>query len=188
MELAAPGILERVVRSEREGADAIVIWGGHDPSLTAVRELVSIPAIAPGMASMYIASALSDKFSLLIQLSSVMGIAQRQVRDLGLESRCASIRSVEIPVLELMKAESFERVKKAVVACIEEDGAHAICFGCMAYTDHVPPLSEALSKSHPGVVVIHPGQAALHLAELTVGMGISHSKRSYPFPRKKVSF
>ena len=143
MELAAPGILERVVQSEREGADAIVIWGGHDPSLTAARELVSIPVIAPGMASMYIASALADKFSLLIQLSSVMGIAQRQVRDLGLQGRCASIRSVDIPVLELMKPESFERVKKAAVACIEEDGADAICFGCMAYADHVPPLSEA---------------------------------------------
>ena len=131
MELAAPGILERVVRSEQEGADAVVIWGGHDPSLVAARELVSIPVLGPGMASMYLASALADQFSLLIQLSSVIGIAQRQVRDLGLESRCASIRSVEIPVLELLKEESFEAVKETAVAAIEEDGADAICLGCM---------------------------------------------------------
>jgi allantoin racemase len=188
MELAAPGILERVVRSQKEGADAVVIWGGHDPSLVAARELVSIPVLGPGMASMYLASALANQFSLLIQLSNVIGIAQRQVRDLGLESRCASIRSVEIPVLDLLKQESFEAVKETAVAAIEEDGADAICLGCMGLVGHTAPLSTALASSHPDILVIHPGQAVLRLAELIVGMGISHSKRSYPSPRKKVSF
>ncbi len=188
LELAAPGILERVVRSEKEGADAIILWGGHDPSLSAARELVSIPVLGPGMASIYLASALADRFSLLIQLSHVRSIARRQVRDLGLESRCASIRAVEVPVLELIKKESFGAVERAAVAAIEEDGADAICFGCMALVGHTLPLSQALATSHPGVLVIHPGQAALRLAELFVGMGISHSKRSYPSPIKKVSF
>ncbi len=188
MELAAPGILDRVVRSEKEGANAIVIWGGHDPSLTAARELVSIPVLGPGMASMVLASALADRFSLLIQLSHVRGIARRQVRDLGLEGRCASIRSVEVPVLELMKPESFEAVRETAVAAVEEDGADAVCFGCMALMGHTRPLSQALAKSHPGVLVIDPGRAVLRLAEFVVGMGISHSKRSYPLPLKKIAF
>lgn len=188
MELAAPGILERVVQSEREGADAIIIWGGHDPSLVASRELVAIPVIGTGMASMYIASVLAERFSLLVQLSGVIGIAQRQVRDLGLERRCASIRSVGIPVLQIPRTENFESVRQIAIASVEEDGADAICFGCMAFTDHAEPLSKALAKSHPGVIVIHPGQAALRLAELLVGMGLSHSKRSYPYPPKEVSY
>ena len=188
MELAARGILERVVQSEAEGADAVVIWGGHDPSLTAARELVSIPVIAPGMASMHIASALAERFSLLVQLSQVLGIAERQLRDIGLESRCASIRPVEVPVLELIREESYKAVKETAIACIEKDGADAICFGCMALTDHFGPLSKELKESHPGVIVIHPGQAALRFAELVVGMEISHSKKSYPLPRKKISF
>ncbi len=188
MELAAPGILDRVVRSEKEGANAIVIWGGHDPSLTAARELVSIPVLGPGMASMLLASALADRFSLLIQLSHVMSIARRQVRDLGLENRCASIRPVGVPVLELIKPESFEAVRKTAVAAIEEDGADAVCFGCMALMGHTRPLSQSLAQSHPGVLVIDPGRAVLRLAELVVGMGISHSKRSYPFPPKKIAF
>jgi allantoin racemase len=188
MELAAPGILERVVRSEQDGADAVVIWGGHDPSLAAARELVTIPVIGPGMASMYLASALSNQFSLIIQLSNVMGIARRQVRELGLENRCASIRSVEIPVLELLKKESFAAVKETAISAIDEDGADAVCFGCMALVGHTESLSRALAKSHPGILVIHPGQAVLLLAELFVKMGISHSKRSYPPPLKKISF
>ena len=58
----------------------------------------------------------------------------------------------------------------------------------MALTDHAEPLSKALAKSYPGVIVIHPGQAAVRLTELLVGMGLSHSKRSYPYPSKEVSF
>jgi len=188
MEMAAPGILERVVRSEREGADAVVIWGGHDPSVKAARELVSIPVLGPGMASMYIASALAEKFSLLVQLPQVIGIARRQVRDLGLEGRCAAIYSVGLPVLELGKPESFEQVREAAVASVEEGGADAICFGCMALNDHAAPLTERLAESHPGVVVIHPGKAVIRFTELIVGMGLSHSKRSYPTPPKDVVF
>jgi allantoin racemase len=66
MELAAPGILERVLRSQEEGADAVVIWGGHDPSLEAARSLVSIPVLGPGMASMHLASMLAEEFCLLV--------------------------------------------------------------------------------------------------------------------------
>jgi len=188
MDLAAPGILERAVRSEKEGADAVIIWGGHDPSLVSAREMVSIPVLGPGMASMYIASMLANQFSLLIQTSSVTGIAQRQVRDLGLEGRCVSIRPVEVRVLDLFKTESFEAVKKTAIAAIEEDGAHAICMGCMGLMGHTEPLTHSLSKSHPGIIVIHPGQAVLRLAELLVGMGLSHSKKSFPYPPKEVAF
>src|SRR4030042_4702399 len=85
MELAAPGILERAVRSEEEGADAVVIWGGHDPSMQASRGLVDIPVVAPGSASMHVASILAESFSLLVQLPEVTGLAWRQGRDIGLE-------------------------------------------------------------------------------------------------------
>ncbi len=188
MELAAPGILERVFQSEREGADAVVIWGGRDPSLAAARGLVSIPVVGPGMASMYVASALAERFSLLVQLPQVLGIAERQVRDLGLRERCAGIYPVGLPVLELRKPGSFERVRKVAVASIDEGGADAVCFGCMAFNDHASPLSKELAGSHPGVLVVHPGRAAIRFTELIVGMGLTHSKRSYPYPPKKVIF
>jgi allantoin racemase len=86
-----------------------------------------------------------------------------------------------------MKTEHFEHIKKVIINCIEEDGADAICFGCMAFLDYVTPISETLSKSHPGVIVINPGQAAFKLAELIIGMNLSHSKKSYPFPNKQIS-
>jgi allantoin racemase len=188
MELAASGILKRVIQSEREGVDAVVIWGGHDPSLASAREVVSIPVIGPGMASMYIAAALAETFILLIQLPQVIGIAQRQVRDLDLLNRCTGIFPVDLPVLELGKRDNFDKVRQTTVNAIEKSGADAVCFGCMALNDHAELLSKALEETHPGVVVIHPGKAAIRFAELVLDLGISHSKRSYPKPVKKLTF
>ena len=187
MELAATGILERAMLSEKEGADALVIWGGHDPSVMAVRNLVNIPVIGPGMASMHLANMLAEKFSLIVQLPHVVNLSKRQVRELGLEEKCIGIFPVNLPVLELGKKNSFEKILETVIESIQE-GADAICFGCMAMNDHADKIAEELSKSHPGVIVIHPGKSVIKIAELLIELNISHSKNSYPDPPKKIKF
>ncbi len=187
MELAAAGILERVKKSEEEDAEAVVIWGGHDPSLTAARSLVSIPILAPGMASMYLAAMLAESFCLLIQLPHVMRVADRQIRDLSLWGKCSGIYSVDLPVLELRKPEAFLKIYETVIRAVEE-GAEAICFGCMALSDHAEKLQEKLGESHPGIIVINPAMAVIRLCEIIVNMGLSHSKKSYPYPPKDIVF
>jgi allantoin racemase len=187
MELAAAEILEGAVRSEEEGADAIIIWGGHDPSVSAARGLVSVPVLGPGMASMYLASMLSETFALIVQLPHVVGLAERQVRDIGLWDKCTGVYPVGLPVLELRKPGSFDVIHETVIEAVI-DGADSVCFGCMALNDHAVALQSKLDEEYPGVLVIHPGKAVIRLAELIVGMNLSHSKLSYPFPPKDVSF
>jgi len=187
MELAAPGILERAKRSEEEGADAVIIWGGHDPSLDATRNLVGIPVMSPGMASMYLASMLVDKFALIIQLPHMMRVAQKQVRDLGLTSKCSGIYPVDLPVLALREPSGFKKTLETAIRAVE-DGADAICFGCMALNDHSERLQEELDKHHDGVLVVNPGKAVIRFTEQILELGYTHSKRSYPSPPKTVVF
>ena len=187
MEQAAPGILERAKRRSEEGADAVIIWGGHDPSINATRDLLDIPVMAPGMASIYLASMLSEKFALLIQLSNVKRIAEKQVRDLGLNNKCSGIFSVDLPVLALREPSAFEKILKTAINAVE-CGADSICFGCMALNDHSERLQEELNKIYDGVLVVNPGKAVIRLTELLVKLGYSHSKRSYPFPPKPIIF
>ena len=185
MELAAPGILERVVQSERENADAVLIWGGHDPSLLSTRSLVDIPVIGPGSASMHIAAFLADYFSLIVQLPEVEQLAWRQIRDYRLEEKCVGVYSVDIPVLELGKPDSYEAVKETVIESIE-DGADAVCFGCMALDNHVDRLTKELKESHPGATIVHPGRTSIKLAEMLVDLGLTQSRFTYPSPPKPV--
>ena len=187
MELAAPGILERALLSQEEGADGVIIWGGHDPSLESTRNLLDIPVMAPGMASMYLASMLADTFALIIQLPHVMNVAERQVKDLGLDDRCNGIYSVDLPVLELREPEGFQMVLDTSIQAVE-DGADSVCFGCMALNDHSDRLQEELDDLFTGVKVIHPGRAVIRLTELIIELGYTHSKLSYPSPPKPVRF
>ena len=135
---------------------------------------------------MYLASMLADRFSLLVQLDNVLSIAKQQVLKLGLDRRCVSVRSVNVPVLELTKPESYPAMLRAAVAAVDQDGADAICFGCMAMTPHAERLAGDLGELRPGVVVINPGFAAVRLTEMMIGLGLTHSSRSYPRPPKPV--
>lgn len=134
---------------------------------------------------MHLASFLADNFSLIVQLPEVEQLAWRQIRDYCLEEKCIGVYSVDIPVLELGKPESYETVKETVIKSID-DGADSVCFGCMALNNHVDRLKEELAESHPGATIIHPGRVSIMLAEMLVKLGLTQSRFTYPSPPKPI--
>jgi len=181
-EIAAPWILEKIKEAEEKGFDAAIIDCMGDPALNAAREIVSIPVIGPCQASMAIASALCDKFSVVTVLKRLLPIFWRRVKEYGFEAKVASVRSVEVPVLELEEKRS--EVKATLLAeskkAMDEDGAGAIILGCTGMVGMARELQEAI-----GIPVIDPTVASIKLAESLVDMKISHSKLEYPKPPKK---
>lgn len=182
-ELAAPWILERVRESEEKGFDAVIIDCMGDPALHAAREIVSIPVIGPCQASLALASIVSDRFSIVTILNRVLPLLRRKVREYGFEGKVASVRFVEIPVLEL--EEKREEVKARLLSeskrALEEDGAEAIILGCTGMIGMAAELQESLN-----VPVIDPAVASVKMAEIMVDMRITQSKRGYPKPPDKL--
>lgn len=181
-EIAAPWILEKIKEAEEKGFDAAIINCMGDPALEAAREIVDIPVIGPLQASMAIASTLCDKFSVVTVLKRLLPLFWGKAKKYGFESKVASVRSVEVPVLELDEARS--EVKARLLAeskkAVEEDEAGAIILGCTGMIGMARELQEAL-----GIPVIDPGLASMKLAESLVDMRISHSKIVYPKPPEK---
>lgn len=181
-ELAAPWILQKVKEAEKSGFDAVIIDCMGDPALNAAREIVKIPVIGPCQASMAIASTLCDKFSVVTVLKRLLPLFRRKVKEYGFDAKVASIRSVEVPVLELeekrseVKAKLLAESKKALY----EDGAGTIILGCTGMVGMAVELQEAI-----GISVIDPAVASIKLAECLVDMKISHSKLEYPEPPAK---
>ncbi|MEM2369435.1 MAG: AroM family protein [Candidatus Bathyarchaeia archaeon] len=182
-ELAAPWILERVKEAEDKGFDAIIIDCMGDPALHAAREIVNIPVIGPCQASLSIASMICDRFSVITVLDRLLPLFRRKIREYGFEDKLSSVRSVEVPVLELekkreeVKARLLSEAKKA----LEVDGAEAIILGCTGMVGMAKELQENLK-----VPVIDPAVASIKMAEILVDMGISQSKRGYPKPPEKL--
>jgi allantoin racemase len=174
-------ILDEIIKSEQEGYDAVTIDCAFDPFPRAIKETATIPVVIGAEASRMLAMALGDKFSVIIAVPTAIPLVRHNVEASLMGPRLASVRAIDMPVLELL---DHEKAKIAILneakKAIEEDGAHVIILGCAGMS----PILTYL-QHHLQVPVIDPGGAALKIAESLVFLGLTQSKRCYPPPPPK---
>lgn len=178
-EIAAPFVLREVGKAERDGMDGIIIFCFGNTAVHAARELVSIPTIGLGEASQLLAILLGDRFSILSTISNAVPRLWRKTKAMGLDSKLASIRAINIPVL----SKDEEEVKGALLRegkMAAEDGADVIILGCGTFFG-----VEKWLEGELGVPVVHCSLAALKILELLVRLKLSHSKKAFPYPPEK---
>ncbi|RLG77245.1 MAG: hydrogenase expression protein HupH, partial [Thermoprotei archaeon] len=120
-------------KAEEEGYDAVIDYCHSDPGLIAMKEKLEIPVVGLHEASIHLASMLGRKFSIVtVGGENVKGPKLDRVRLYGLENKLASVRSVDIKVLDIKKDFNklvdalYQEAKKAIT----EDGADVIVLGC----------------------------------------------------------
>jgi allantoin racemase len=158
-----------------------------DAGIHESREMVSIPVIGSAESSMHIAAMLGHRFSVLASLERRIPIFDELAAKMGLTRQLASVRPVNIPVLEILDQTRVVSVAADQAArAVKEDGAHVILFGCTAMAGLAKDVEESLSKQGiSGVPVVDPAILVLKIGEALADMGLSHSKRTYPVPPKK---
>ena len=109
--LSIPATVRRAVELESQGWDALILGCFGDPGLDALRELLSIPVIGPGEASALTAASLGHRFSVITITESVVPVTERQIRNVGVGEKLASVRAIGIPVLELHRDRERESRK-----------------------------------------------------------------------------
>jgi allantoin racemase len=185
--MAVPDTVLRIVEAERDGVDAVVIDCMGDPGLRPAREAVTIPVLGPCQTAMHMAALLGHKFTVLTVMTRLIPQFENAAALAGLSSRLASVRSLEIPVLELehdlaaTQAALVEEAQKAV----ERDGAHAVIFGCTGLMGCAAALKDGLLERGIDIPVIDPIPTAVNLAAAIVRSNLSHSARTYPLPPVK---
>jgi allantoin racemase len=185
--LAVPDIVSKAVQAEQEGMDAALLDCMANPGLAAAREKVSMLVLGPASTAMHLAAMLGHKFSVITILDSRIPQFERHALEMGLERRLASVRSVNIPVLELDDyTRSTAAMIKEALKAVREDGAHVIIFGCTGMIGLEGEVKEGLRKQGiTDVPVIDPGILNLKIAEALTDIGLTHSKRTYPTPPEK---
>ncbi|MEW6107389.1 MAG: aspartate/glutamate racemase family protein [Bacillota bacterium] len=127
--LAGPEIVRRAVEAERQAFDAVVVYCFSDPAVEGARELVSVPVIGPGEASILSALALGQRFSIVTVLEETIPRNVAHAHRLGVPPwRLASVRSVGIPVSRLRDDldQTYNMLLPVAKRCRDEDGAHVI--------------------------------------------------------------
>jgi allantoin racemase len=184
---SVPGLLARAIEAEQEGVDALVIDCMGDPGLKPAREILSIPVLGPSETCMHVAAMLARRFSLITVLESVRPMISNLAKTYGVSESMASIRVVNIPVLEigadlaLLKAALAHQAAEAV----EHDGADAIVLGCTGFFGCAEFIAADLAARGLSVPVIDPIPTTVLAAAALVRAGLSHSKRTYPTPPQK---
>jgi allantoin racemase len=181
---AIPPTLELVKRAEVEGHDAVVLACFSDPGLEAARAVVSIPVVGLEESALHMAATLGSRFSILTSFATRVPSKIEHVHALGLGGRLASIRPLDMSVLDMdaRPALAQRRILKQARLAASEDGAEVIVLGCAGLAGYASALEAAL-----GVVVLDPSPIALKTAELMVALKLRHSKRGlYAPPRPKV--
>ena len=186
--LATPATVARIIEAERDGMDAVIINCMGDPGMQAGREAVRIPVIGPCEATMHMASMLGHTFSVITVMKSLRRQFENQAKIYGVRDKLASVRGVEIPVLDLES--DWNRLVQSLAdeaqQAVEQDGAHVMLFGCTGMIGAAQAVEEELAdRGYPDVPVLDSMVWAVKLAEAMTDMGLRHSKMSWPEPPEK---
>ena len=172
-------MMERVPATVREKAiDAVSIGCFYDPGVRALREMLGVPVVGVGEASMHVASLLGHRFSILVGRKKWIPLMSDNALAYGFDRRIASWRSIEFTVARLQADPegAFQAMVTQAEAAVRDDLAEVIVLGCAAMEGAVQRLSERI-----GVPVVDPVVAAFKLAEMLGELrsrtGLSISKR-----------
>ena len=168
------GTLDWVLRRADE-VDAFVFacFSAH-LAIDATRELSRKPAIGIAEAAMALASLLGHRFSIVTTSPRWKPLLEDAVRKYGYETRCASVRSSGLAVLDL-EALPREQVIETLVAearrAVHGDGAEAIVLGCAGMADLETRLRDTLD-----VPIVESVAAGVSLACTLTRLGLTTSK------------
>jgi allantoin racemase len=181
--LSIPPTAALLHQIEEEGHDAAVIGCFGDPGLDGLREISDMLVVGPAAASVALATTLGHRFSIVTVTASIVPALRRLVWEAGALEALASVRHIETSVLAVNQepGSALKHMLEQGRAAVEQDGADALVLGCMSmgFLDVAEQMTREL-----GVPVINPSKASLKIAEATVAMGLTHSRRAYHTPPK----
>lgn len=177
--LADVAVAEAGLEAERAGYDAVCIDTMSDSGVGALRSALDIPVIGTARTAYTLALQCGERFSILAMWSAWFPMYHKTLAEMGIADRCASMRAPEVqPDNRKLLAGREEAVLPlllhAAQECVHRDGADVIVLGSTTMHEAHRYLSDRLD-----VPVVNPGAASYRFAQLSLELGLTHSRRSY---------
>jgi allantoin racemase len=160
-----------------DGYDGVVVacYGPH-PAIEGIREASLVPTLGIMEASILYALPLGSRFSIVTTSPRWVPLLEEGVVLLGVQSRCASVRSSGLAVLDLDRlpnAEVCARLAAEALRAVEEDDAEVILLGCAGMAG----LQESVTAA-AGVPVVDAVWAGVVMTGALARAGARTSKRN----------
>lgn len=161
-----------LVRAHDSEASAFVVACYSDPGMHAAREVTTKPVFGIAESGMLTALSLGERVGIVAILSRSIPRHLRYVRSLGVETRLAGDRAIELGVVELSdEGRTFERMVQVGTELRDRDGADVLVMGCAGMARYRERLADRL-----GIPVVDPTQAAVGMAIAAVCLGQTNAK------------
>ena len=151
--------------------------------MAAAREVTTKPVIGIAEASLYIASILAARFSIVTVVPRVQTLLEEMVARYGFRDRVVSIRTTPLYVLDVEKdpAKALQMLHAEARRAKDENDAEAILLGCAGFAQFANELEGELH-----IPVLAGVVCAVKMAEAIVELGKTTSKyKTYRFPERK---
>ena len=183
--LCVPGVIDEVQKGDAEACDAYIIACYGDPGLHAAREVTEHPVIGIAEASLYTASILAARFSIVTVIPRIKTLLEEMVAGYGFEHKVVSVRTTPLYVLDIEKdpPRALETLRAEARAAMEDDDAEAILLGCAGFAEFADALEAEL-----GIPVLDGVVCAVKMAEAMVELGKTTSKRKTYRPPEHKAF
>ena len=162
--LAISLMLEAVPTRVRGGAfDAVVVACFYDPGVRELREVLDVPVVGVGEASMLLASLLGHRFSVVVGRRKSIPKMSDNALLYGFDRRIASWRSIDFTVQRIHDDPegAYEAIAREAEAAVRDDRAEAIVLGCAAMENVAQRLTRRI-----GVPIVDPVVAGFKVAEM----------------------
>jgi allantoin racemase len=181
--VVVPELIRLAPRVQERGFGAVIIGCYSDPGLDALREMLTIPVVGPGGASLHLAAQLGTRISVLTPTGRGYGRVAARLRSLAIADLLTSVRGIGLSVMDLaqQKPGALDKAADAARVAVDQDGADVLVLGCMSMA-FLPGICEDLGR-RVGVPIVNPVMAALKTAEALVSMKLAHSKAAWPAPK-----
>lgn len=157
-----------------------------DPGVRAVREKLKVPVFGGFEPAIYLGLGLGDTLGIVTVLKNVVPMIKGAIARAGLERRVTSVRTLDMPVMELQDREKM--MENLYIECkkaIEEDGVSVLVMGCTGIIGVTDEMTGRLKADGYDVPVLEAAQCAVTLTELYARMGLYQSRQTYMEPPEK---
>jgi allantoin racemase len=182
VELNITSMLNRLVLAEKEGYRAAIIGCFGDPGLIAARQLVSIPVVGPGEATLAVASTLGDRIFVIEPSRDLAYATERMIYSYGHRNKVVGVRSLDEKGAEACITRSEEGVRKITEMCLQavnDLGAHVIVLGCMMLCWLVNEIDRFLNKNEVSCPIIEPGIISIEYTKMLLSLGLNQSREMF---------
>lgn len=184
---AAPEVVTLAV-AETEGTEINGVFANcfGDPGVRAIREKLMLPVFGGFEPAIYLGLGLGDTLGIVTVLKNVVPMIHAAIVRAGLERRVTSLRTLDIPVIELQDREKLmSSLYTQCKAAVEEDGVSVLVMGCTGIVGVTDEMTARLKAVGYDVPVLEAAQCAMTLTELYARMGLYQSRQTYMEPPKK---